>query len=78
MGSERSRAAHAQLRAFVFELLMFGRSHTLAAPSFRHSVELQAVVTEHSGDSWSAAVRQTARLTGFHGPAGPVTLRVHR
>lgn len=78
MGSEASHTAHDQLRAFVFELLMFGSSHALAVPSFRHSVELQAAVTEHSGDSWAAAVRQTARLTGFHGPAGPVTSRVHR
>lgn len=49
MGSEAGRAAHDQLRAFVFELPTFGSGHTLAVPSFRHSVELQAVVTEHFG-----------------------------
>lgn len=47
MGSEAGPAAHDRLHTFVVELPTFGSSHTLAVPSFRRSVELQAVVTEH-------------------------------
>lgn len=49
MGSEAGPAAHDRLHTFVVELPTFGSSHTLAVPSFRRSVELQAVVTEHFG-----------------------------